>query len=245
MTPAELAEELERVWKNYLDMAVLSRYNKGEWRDADDGLNLWAFAFEHFLEEHSPNDAAQFRQTRSHANSEKITLKNRIDSCFEFVDKLVNTARQSPNQDLEIRPSKALKQVNATTVFLSYAREDIKQARRLFNDLRKLGVAAWFDEEYLLPGQKWKVTIRQAIRDSRFFLALLSTNSLNKRGYVQKEVREAFDIMDEYPDSAIYLIPVRLENCSPSDDRLSNLHWVDMFPVWEEGLARILKVVET
>jgi hypothetical protein len=128
-------------------------------------------------------------------------------------------------------------------VFISYARVDVDSARRLFNDLRESGVNVWFDEESLLPGQKWRPAIEEAIRSCRFFLALLSNNSLDKVGYVQKEMRVALEVLDEYPEFAIFLIPVRLEVCQPSDYRLRDLNWVDMFPKWEDGLMRIHKAI--
>lgn len=61
-------------------------------------------------------------------------------------------------------------------------------------------------------------------------MALLSTNSVSKRGSVQKELKDALDILDEYPSSAIFLIPVRLDDCVASDVRIEDIHWVDMFP---------------
>jgi hypothetical protein len=128
-------------------------------------------------------------------------------------------------------------------VFLSYAREDIDAARRLFNDLRNAGVKVWFDKESLVPGQRWKSTIKQAIRDSDFFLALLSAKSLNKTGYVQKELKEALEVFEEYPSTRIFIIPARLDDCHPTDDQLQELDWANMFPDWEEGLARIMRAM--
>jgi hypothetical protein len=36
---------------------------------------------------------------------------------------------------------------------------------------------------------------------------------VDKKGYVQKELKEALDIFQEYPEKAIYLIPARLDDC--------------------------------
>jgi hypothetical protein len=141
------------------------------------------------------------------------------------------------------KPEKAFK--SSPKVFLSYAREDIKSAQHLFNDLRNAGVEVWFDQVSLLPGHKWKVAIQQAIEKNRFFIALLSTKSVNKMGYVQKELKEALDILDQYPESSIFLIPVRLDACNTSYERLRDLQWVDMFPDWNNGLARILKSLKS
>jgi hypothetical protein len=130
-------------------------------------------------------------------------------------------------------------------VFLSYAREDFNTALRLFNDLRKAGIDVWLDREVLLPGQNWKAAIRQAIRESRFFLALLSNNSVSKKGYVQKELKHAIEALEEYPESAIFIIPIRLDDCNPTTEQLQELHWIDIFEDWEGGLVRIISTIQS
>lgn len=134
-------------------------------------------------------------------------------------------------------------QKSAPKVFLSYARENFHDAQKLYNDLCDLNLEVWFDKENLLPGQKWKAAIKRAINESRFFLALLSTKSIDKKGYVQKEMKEALNILGEYPVEAIFVIPVRLDKCIVEDQRIRDLTWVDMFPDWEDGLKRIIKAI--
>lgn len=129
------------------------------------------------------------------------------------------------------------------SVFISYARENEKQALRLYSDLRRAGVDVWLDREALLPGQQWKTTIENAIRNSRYFLALLSSESVNRRGYVQKELMIALDVLDEFPSADIFLIPARLDACAPGHPRLKDLHWVDLFPDWDSGVAKILRTI--
>jgi hypothetical protein len=124
-------------------------------------------------------------------------------------------------------------------VFICYGREDEEYARTLNQDLKDAGLNTWFDKERLLPGQKWEIEIRKAIKESRFFIALLSSRSVGRRGFVQKELAQALDVLDEFPESAIFLIPARLDDC-PLPTKLRKLHWVDMFPSWSDGLE-ILK----
>src|SRR5918996_161270 len=107
----------------------------------------------------------------------------------------------------------------ALDVFISYAREDKVAAARLYNDLRGAGVNPWIDTEDLLPGEDWRLGIRRAIENSTYFLALMSAQSLAKRGYVQKELRLAYAVLDELPLGHIFLIPIRLEPCEPTDER--------------------------
>jgi hypothetical protein len=56
---------------------------------------------------------------------------------------------------------------------------------------------------------------------------------------VHKELTDALDVLDTYPDCEIYLLPVRLDECEPPRERLRDLHWVDMFPDWDVGLANL------
>ncbi|MEZ4526802.1 MAG: toll/interleukin-1 receptor domain-containing protein [Desulfobacterales bacterium] len=118
-------------------------------------------------------------------------------------------------------------------VFISYAREDIATARRLYEDLKMAGIVPWMDKIDLLPGQNWKFHITKAIRESSYFIALLSSKSLSKRGFVQKELKLALDILGEFSDEDVFLIPARLDDCQPEDEKLKYLNWADLFPSYE------------
>lgn len=127
-------------------------------------------------------------------------------------------------------------------VFLSYAKEDAAAASHLYQELTTAGVRVWFDREELAPGANWKAEIRKAIRKSRYFIALISSTSMAKKGFVQTELREALEVLKEYPENEIYLIPTRLDSCETSYEVLSDLQWVDLFPDWESGRDQLLRL---
>ncbi|HKI07205.1 MAG TPA: toll/interleukin-1 receptor domain-containing protein [Nitrososphaeraceae archaeon] len=102
------------------------------------------------------------------------------------------------------------------------------------------GQNPWLDTKSLLAGQNWKIIIKNSIRNSRYIIALLSSNSIGKRGFVQKELKEALEVLDEFPESQIFMIPVRLNDCNVNHTTLNEFHRVDLFPNWEEGIKRIL-----
>jgi hypothetical protein len=129
-------------------------------------------------------------------------------------------------------------------VFISYAREDSQAANRLYNDLKMAGLDPWLDTQSLLAGQNWKRSIKEAITNSRYFIPLLSSNSVEKIGYVQKELKEALEVLDEFPQSKIFVIPVRIDDCSVTDDKLRDLHMVDLYVDWTEGIKRILSSMD-
>ena len=116
-------------------------------------------------------------------------------------------------------------------------------AKKIYADLKNKNVRPWMDSEDLLPGQVWKDEIANAIKSSTHFLALLSQKSVSKKGYVQREQKIALDLLDELPIGEIYIIPVRLDECEPSHQKLRDLHWVDLYLSYEDGIEKILRVI--
>ena len=112
------------------------------------------------------------------------------------------------------------------SVFLCHASEDKAAVRELSSTIRKWGHDPWLDEDKLLPGQDWDREIRRAIESADIVVVCLSAQS-EKRGYVQKEIKRALDIADEQPEGAIYVIPVKLTECSVPD-RLRQTQWVNL-----------------
>jgi hypothetical protein len=117
-------------------------------------------------------------------------------------------------------------QVAQLSGFLCHASEDKEEVRKLRTMIEQWGHDPWLDEEKLLPGQDWDREIRRAVERADVVIVCLSSRS-EKRGYVQKEIKRALDVADEQPEGSIFLIPVKLTDCSVPD-RLSKWHWVDL-----------------
>ena len=128
-----------------------------------------------------------------------------------------------------------------TFIFISYAHEDYEVARRLYDDLATAGLRPWLDKIDLLPGENWRHRIAEEIKTCKYFLALLSSRSLSKRGFVQQELRLALEILEEVAIDEQFLIPVRVDESHPKDARLAALQWVDLFPDYAAGLAKLLR----
>lgn len=111
-------------------------------------------------------------------------------------------------------------------VFLSYASADRDRALDIYEFLRDSGCDPWIDVKDLLPGQDWRREIEIAIEKSDFFIACLSSNSVNKRGYVQKELKKGLDVLEQFPEGEVYLIPMRLGECQVPHS-LSRYQWLD------------------
>ena len=125
--------------------------------------------------------------------------------------------------------------------FLCHSSLDKPAVRKLYARLRKDGVEPWFDEADLLPGQDWESEIRRAIRQCQVVIVCLSITSVDKVGFLQKEIRLALDWAEHQPEGTISVIPARLEPCE-IPERLAGWQWVDLFD--RRGYARLMRALE-
>jgi DNA polymerase IIIc chi subunit len=125
-------------------------------------------------------------------------------------------------------------------VFLCHSSSDKPAVRKLYHQLRADGFEPWLDEENLLPGQNWKLEISKAVRSAHVVIVCCSGKSVSKTGYIQKEIRHALDVADEQPEDAIFLIPLRLEQCE-IPERLRRWQWVNLFE--ETGYERLIRAL--
>ncbi len=128
-------------------------------------------------------------------------------------------------------------------VFISYAAEDYEAAKKLYNDLKLAGVEPWMDKEDILVGQNRNYVIRKMISDSSYFLALFSSKSVFEKSHIHNELKKAMESFDNFPDSGIFILPVRLDNCWHPNEELQELQHCDLFPSYEQGLNKILRVL--
>lgn len=126
---------------------------------------------------------------------------------------------------------------------ISYAREDLEIAEKIYFDLKRAGLKPWLDKEDIAIGEDWEEAIYKAINDASHFIALISKNSINKKGFVQTELKKALKILDTFPPYHVYLLPVRIDNCEPTYRKLRGLNWLDIFPNYSKGLEKLLKSI--
>ena len=138
-------------------------------------------------------------------------------------------------------PSVAHLSTRKLRVFLSHASEDKPKVLKIKQALLSHNVEPWLDSDELKPGVPWNDAIREAMENSDIVLLCFSRTSVNKRGYVQRELRMALDLAEEQPLDMIFLIPVRLDECRVST-RLGHLQWVNLFE--EGGSKKLIKILE-
>jgi hypothetical protein len=130
--------------------------------------------------------------------------------------------------------------------FLSYALEDWEIAERLFCDLERSGFKLWFDRRQFRPGGEVDTQVLNAIKESYFFIVLLTPISVSKDGYIRKEIALVFDMIDKLGMDQSFIVPVRVAECEPRSDEIGGLsHYIDLFPKWSEGINRLAPLLPT
>lgn len=127
------------------------------------------------------------------------------------------------------------------TVFLCHSSADKPMVRELHRRLLSARVSPWLDEVDLLPGQVWEREIPAAVQRSDAVLVCLSSTSVSKTGYLQREIKFAVDAAEEQSDDSIFLIPGRLE-ASDVPERLRRWQWVNLFAA--DGYDRLVTALQ-
>jgi transposase len=128
--------------------------------------------------------------------------------------------------------------------FISYAREDKIFADRLYDELaRQPDISPWIDTRNLLAGTNWKDEILTEIETSNFILIILSSRSISKDGFFQREMREAIERLSLIAPGHRVIIPVRVEECEPKHRELRLLNYLDLYPSWDNGIERLYEAI--
>jgi len=128
-------------------------------------------------------------------------------------------------------------------VFLCHASQDTPIVRELYRRFLAGGwIDPWLEEEKLLPGQDRNLEIDKAIESADAVLVFLSTASVTKEGYVQKEMRHIMELAMQKPEGATFVLPLRLDDCDLPRSLRAYQH-VDYFPESQrkQSLKRLLE----
>jgi hypothetical protein len=132
---------------------------------------------------------------------------------------------------------------NKPRVFIAYVEEDLAIARSLYQAFEEHGFRPWLDKRKLMPGQNWPRAIETAIQASDFFVACFSRRSTSKRGTFHSELRYALFCAEKIPLDEIFLIPLRLDNCTVPRRIAKRVQYVDLFPGQDAGIGKVIGVM--
>ncbi len=94
-------------------------------------------------------------------------------------------------------------------VFISYSTEDTIVVKPIVEKLIQRGIKIWIDKKNILPGDKLPSSISEGITNSGYFLAFISSNSLNSK-WSRWEIDLALNL--EIETESILIIPVLLDS---------------------------------
>jgi formylglycine-generating enzyme required for sulfatase activity len=113
-------------------------------------------------------------------------------------------------------------------IFISYAREDYRVVRKIYDRLKAAGYKPWMDKVDLLAGAAFDKAIPKVLRESDLFIVCLSPHSVTKRSFIQREINLALDIFEEKLGDDLYIFPVRLDECV-APERIAKFNRTDLF----------------
>jgi hypothetical protein len=112
-------------------------------------------------------------------------------------------------------------------IFLSYAKEDSERASKIFSLVNRIDRPIFYDKDALIPGMDWELEIEEKLRKCILILILCSKNSINKEGFIQREIRLALKRSENMPDGRIFIIPIRFDNID-IPHKLAKYQWIEI-----------------
>jgi hypothetical protein len=128
-------------------------------------------------------------------------------------------------------------------VFLCHSKEDKERVQNIYETLslqKDIEMDPWLDTEKLLPGDNWMMKIEEAVTGSDVVIVCISGKSLTKQGFIHKEISLALDTADLKPEGTVFIIPLRLEECSVPK-RLSKWQWFDYFENSQDDFNKLMR----
>jgi hypothetical protein len=133
----------------------------------------------------------------------------------------------------------------APRVFISYAREDVDLASRVFSALHQAHFDPWLDRNDLVGGEDWDQHIESELQATDFTLVLYTPAFCRKvDSYVNKELnlarRRALNVRGSF------LIPLRTQDIAPEDRvrELGEYNDVELRPqAFDEDMAKLVSLM--
>ena len=100
--------------------------------------------------------------------------------------------------------------------------------------LQHRGISVWHDKQNLRAGQNWDDQIARIIRAADFFV-FVQTEKMDERdrqrqnGVYNRELKRAFERLEDLPYGVTYLIHVTMGACSPRPEpELERVHRIEV-----------------
>lgn len=108
-------------------------------------------------------------------------------------------------------------------IFFSYASPDRDRVIEFHDYLVCAGFDVWLDVRRLKGGQNWNFEITRALQKAGIIVVFISNNSVDRRGYAQREIKVALDQARDRLIDDVYIIPVMLDERTSIPAQLSHI----------------------
>lgn len=170
------------------------------------------------------------------AGDNSIIINGDVSDSTIIIGDNSRLTRSAPLQQVEKPAASILQIVVGSEVadsklipFLCYSKENSTDVREFRERLKaETWVDPWFDEEDILPGEKWEERVTEAVHNSHAVIIFLSSFAVRTEGFFHVELKHALDAAAEKPDGTIFIIPIRLDTCDVPE-RLQPYQYVDYF----------------
>lgn len=121
-------------------------------------------------------------------------------------------------------------------IFVSYSRRNLTFVTQLVKDLQQAGLAVWFDQISIQPGDIWEAAIEKGLKEAIAVVVVISPDSMASE-YVRKEVNFA-------QESDQLILPV-LYQPAQLFLNLQTIQWVDLSSetVYPTNLPKLIAVL--
>lgn len=112
-------------------------------------------------------------------------------------------------------------------IFISYASPDRERVVVFHDYLKAQGFHVWMDFQQLKGGQNWHYEITRALNRATLILMFVSENSVDRRGYLQREIKISLDRAHERLVDDIYIVPVLLDETAAIPEQLDDIQFIN------------------
>jgi hypothetical protein len=200
----------------------------------DEGLTILCF-------DYFPDVYRDFSQGMSKSHKVQLLLDycrdhNRWDDLAAALQRERPEAYQTELSAVPVTPAPSTIAHNPGQIFISYAHQDEKFARRLAQDLGRRGRKVWIAPDSIRPGEKWLEAIERGLAESGVFLAVLSANAIASR-WVKSETNVAIELEHQ---GKLQFIPL-LVKAAEVPMVWSSYQYVSFVDGYEKGLQALLE----
>lgn len=112
-------------------------------------------------------------------------------------------------------------------IFLAHAKEDEKPTELIYEKLKNNGYNPWMDIKDIPAGVNWDYEIQKNFSNSNIIIIILSNVSVNKNGYIRREMNDAIDKLRYYKPDDIFVIPILIDNSPVPTFISSKIQYID------------------